>query len=277
MPHLKLRDGAELFYKDWGNPDGEIVTFSHGWPLSADSWETQMAYFAELGYRCIGHDRRGHGRSTQTWHGNNMDTFVDDLEELFKFLNVKNAVMIGHSHGGGEVTHYLGKHGTSRVRRAVLVGAVPPLMVKTPNNPEGTDKAVFDSFRAAMKKDRAQFFLDVATGPFFNFDRDGVEKSEGQIRGWWQQGMNTSFKSAYDCIKDFSETDFTEDLKRIDIPVLVLHGDDDQVVPLAASGAKSAKLLPKGQLKVYKGGSHAIHNINVEEINKDLLEWVQQK
>ena len=183
--------------------------------------------------------------------------------------------MVGHSHGGGEVTHFLGKHGTSRVKKAVLVGAVPPLMLKTANNPEGTDKAVFDSFRAAMRKDRAQFFLDVATGPFFNFDRPGVPKSEGQIRSWWKQGMNTSFKTAYDCIKDFSETDFTEDLKKINIPVLVLHGDDDQVVPIAAAGEKSAKLLPQGTLKVYKGGSHALQNINVEEMNRDLLDWVK--
>lgn len=275
MPYLKLRDGAELFYKDWGSPSGPIITFSHGWPLSSDNWEAQMFFLAEQGYRCIGHDRRGHGRSTQTWTGNNMDTFVDDLQELFEFLDVKDAVMIGHSHGGGEVTHFLGKHGTSRVRKAVLVGAVPPLMVKTENNPGGTDKSVFDSFRAAMTNDRAQFFLDVASGPFFNFNREGVPKSEGQIRSWWQQGMNTSFKSAFDSIKDFSETDFTEDLKRINIPVLVLHGDDDQVVPFAASGEKSAKLLPQGQLKVYKGGSHAIHNINVGEMNKDLLAWIK--
>lgn len=234
-----------------------------------------MAYLAEQGYRCIGHDRRGHGRSTQTWHGNNMDTFVDDLQELFEHLDVKDAVMVGHSHGGGEVTRFLGKHGTSRVRRAVLVGAVPPLMVKTTGNPEGTDKSVFDGFRNAMKKDRAQFYLDVATGPFFSFNRESVPTSEGQIRSWWQQGMNTSFKTAYDCIKDFSETDFTEDLKKIDIPVLVLLGDDDQVVPIAAAGEKSAKLLPKGQFKVYKGGSHAIHNINVDEMNADLLAWVK--
>lgn len=275
MPYLKLRDGAELFYKDWGNPGGAIVTFSHGWPLSSDNWENQMLYLAEHGYRVIAHDRRGHGRSTQTWDGNNMDTFVDDLEELFAFLKVKDAVMVGHSHGGGEVTHYLGKNGTSRFKKAILVGAVPPLMVKTSVNTEGTDKSVFDSFREAMRKDRAQFFLDVPSGPFFGFNRPGAHKSEGQIRSWWQQGMNTSFKSAYDSIKDFSETDFTEDLKKIDIPVLVLHGDDDQVVPIKASGLKSANLLPQGSLKIYKGGSHAIHNINVDEVNKDLLDFIK--
>ena len=275
MPHLKLRDGAELFYKDWGNPKGEIVTFSHGWPLSSDNFENQMFFMANQGYRVIAHDRRGHGRSTQTWDGGNMDTFVDDLQELFEHLDIKNAMIVGHSHGGGEVTHFLGKHGTSRVKKAVLIGAVPPLMVKTTLNAEGTDKSVFDSFRQAMLKDRAQFFLDVPSGPFFGFNRSGAQKSGGQIRSWWQQGMNSSFKTTYDSIKDFSETDFTEDLKRISVPVLVLHGDDDQVVPIQAAGQKSAKILPQGKLKVYPGGSHAIHNINVEEVNRDLLSFIQ--
>lgn len=275
MPFLELRDGAQLFYKDWGNPNGSNVTFSHGWPLSSDNWENQMVFLADRGYRVIAHDRRGHGRSTQTWTGNNMDTFVDDLEELFKHLNVKDAMMVGHSHGGGEVTHYLGKHGTGRFKKAVLVGAIPPLMMKTSTNAEGTDKSVFDSFRDSMKKDRAQFFLDVPTGPFFNFNRPGAKKSEGQIRSWWQQGMNTSFKAAYDSIADFSETDFTEDLKKVNIPVLVLHGDDDQIVPIGASGLKSAKLLPQGTLKIYSGGSHAIHNINIDEVNNDLLKFAQ--
>lgn len=275
MPYLKLRDGAELFYKDWGNRDGPIVTFSHGWPLSSDNWENQMVFLADHGYRVIAHDRRGHGRSTQTWQGNNMETFVDDLLELFKHLDIQDAIMVGHSHGGGEVTRFLGKHGTSQVKKAVLVGAVPPLMLKTETNPQGTDKSVFDSFREAMHKDRAQFFLDVPSGPFFNFNRADVQRSQGQIQSWWQQGMMTSFKSAYDSIKDFSETDFTEDLKRIDIPVLVLHGDDDQVVPIQAAGMKSAKLLPQGKLKVYKGGSHAIHNINVDEVNQDILDFIR--
>jgi len=275
MPYLKLRDGAELFYKDWGNQKGDIVTFSHGWPLSSDNWENQMVFLADRGYRVIAHDRRGHGRSTQTWDGNNMDTFVDDLQELFEHLDIQDAMMVGHSHGGGEVTHFLGKHGTSRVKKAVLVGAVPPLMVKTSVNAEGTDKSVFDSFREAMHSDRAQFFLDVPSGPFFGFNRPGAKRSEGLIRSWWQQGMNSSFKTTYDCIKDFSETDFTEDLKKINVPVLVLHGDDDQVVPIQAAGLKSAKLLPQGKLKVYPGGSHAIHNINIDEVNKDLLEFLQ--
>lgn len=275
MPYLKLRDGAELFYKDWGNPKGPIVTFSHGWPLSSDNWESQMFHIADNGYRVIAHDRRGHGRSTQTWDGNNMETFVDDLEELFAHLNVQDAVMVGHSHGGGEVTRYLGKHGTKRAKKAVLVGAIPPLMLKTSANPDGLDKSVFDSFRHAMLEDRAQFFIDVPSGPFFGFNRSEDKKSEGQIWSWWRQGMNTSFKTAYDCIKDFSETDFTEDLKNIDIPVLVLHGDDDQVVPIQVTGARSAKLLPQGKLKVYKGGSHGIHNINVDEVNQDLLDFIK--
>lgn len=275
MPYLTLRDGAELFYKDWGNPNGAIVTFSHGWPLSSDNWESQMMYLGGHGYRVIAHDRRGHGRSSQTWNGNNMDNFVDDLEELFAHLKVKDAVMVGHSHGGGEVTRYLGKHGTGRFKKAVLIGAVPPLMLKTSVNTKGTEKSVFDSFREAILKDRAQFFLDVPSGPFFGFNRPGAQQSEGQIRNWWRQGMNTSCKSAYDSIKDFSETDFTEDLKKIDIPVLVLHGDDDQVVPIEASGLKSAELLPQGKLKIYKGGSHAIHNINVDEVNKDLIDFIK--
>ena len=242
MPYLELRDGTQLHYKDWGNPKDPIVTFSHGWPLSSDNWENQMVFLAERGFRVIAHDRRGHGRSTQTWSGNNMETFVDDLEELFKHLNVQDAIMVGHAHGGGEVTRYLGKHGTRRSKKAVLVGAVPPLMVKTSTNTEGTDKSVFDSFRESMKRDRSQFFLDVPSGPYFGFNRPGAQKSEGQIRSWWQQGMNTSFKAAYDSIADFSETDFTEDLKKIDIPVLILHGDDDQVVPIETSALKSAKL-----------------------------------
>ncbi|KFY04636.1 hypothetical protein O988_00645 [Pseudogymnoascus sp. VKM F-3808] len=257
MPYLKLRDGAELFYKDWGNAKDQVVTFSHGWPLSSDNWENQMVFLGTQGYRVIAHDRRGHGRSTQTWYGNDINTFADDLQQLFEYLDIKNAMMVGHSHGGGEVTRFLGRHGTSRVNKAVLVGAVPPLMLKSAANPEGTDKS------------------DVPSGPFFGYNRPGVEKSEGQIRSWWQQGMNASFKSTYDSVKDFSETDFTADLKSINIPVLVLHGDDDQVVPIQAAGQKSAELLPQGRLKVYPGGSHAIHNIQTDEVNKDLLDFLK--
>jgi non-heme chloroperoxidase len=275
MPQIKLRDGTELFYKAWGNLSGAMVIFSHGWPLSSDTWENQMIFLADRGYRCIAHDRRGHGRSTQTWAGHNMETFVDDLMELFDQLKIKDAVMVGHSQGGGEVVRFLSKYGASRVRKAILVGTVTPLMLKTQANADGIDKDVFDSFREAMYRDRAQFFLDVPTGPLFNFNRPGVQKSEGQIRHWWKQAMNTSYKSAYDCIKDFSETDFTEDLKRINIPVLLLHGDDDQIVPLQVSSQKSAKLLPRGKLKIYKGGSHGIHNINVDEVNNDILNFIK--
>ncbi|KAF7588405.1 hypothetical protein BBP40_005734 [Aspergillus hancockii] len=265
MPYLRLRDGAELFYKDWGNPHGQIVIFSHGWPLSSDNWENQMVFLGEQGYCVIAHDRRGHRRSTQTWNGNNMDTFVDDVKEWFQHLNIQYAMMVGHSRGGGEVTHFLGKHGTGRVKKAVLVGAVPPRMLKTAANTEGIDKSVFDSSRQVTHNDRAQFFLDVPSGPFFGFNRPGTQESKGQIR---------SFKATYDSIKDFSETDFTDDLQRINIPVLVLHGDDAQVVPIQAAGLPSVKLLPQGKLKIYPGGSHAIHNINIDEVNKDLLSFL---
>lgn len=275
MPYLKLRDGAELFYKDWGNPKAQPVTFSHGWPLNSDNWENQMFHLASQGYRVIAHDRRGHGRSTQTWEGGNIDTFADDLHELFTHLDIKNGMIVGHSHGGGEITRYLGRHGTSRFNKAVLVGAVTPLMVKTASNPKGTDKAVFDGFRSAMRKNRAQFFLDVPSGPFFGFNRDGAEPSQGLVWNWWMQGMMSSFKTTYDSIQDFSETDFTADLKSIGIPVLVLHGDDDQIVPIKAAGERSVEILQKGKLKVYKGGSHGIHNVNVDEVNRDLLEFLK--
>lgn len=275
MPCLTLKDGTEFFYKDWGNPKGQVVTFSHGWPLSSDNWENQMAFLAERGYRVVAHDRRGHGRSSQPWTGNNMDTFTDDLLQLFEHLNLKDVTMVGHSHGGGEVTRFIGRHGTSRVKKAVLIGAVPPLMAKTASNPEGLPLSVFDGFREAMNKNRSQFFLDVPKGPFFGFNRPNAEQSEGLIQNWWRQGMTSSFKSTYDSVKDFSETDFTEDLRKMDVPVLVLHGDDDQVVPFEISGKKSAKLIPNATLKVYKGGSHAIHNINVDQVNNDLLQFLQ--
>ncbi|KAL5343987.1 Alpha/Beta hydrolase protein [Aspergillus crustosus] len=244
-------------------------------PPAPDNWENQMVFLADQGYRVIAHDRRSHGRSTQTWDGNNMETFVDDLHELFEYLDIKDAVMVGHSHGGGEVTRYLGKFGTRCVRKAVLVSAVVPYMLKTPTNPEGTDISVFDSFRASIHANRAQFFLDVPTGPFFGFNRPGANVSEGLIQSWWMQGMTSGYKGVYDCIKDFSETDFTADLRRIDVPVLVLHGDDDQVVPIQAAGEKSVKILRNATLKVYPGGSHALPNLNIDEVNLDLLEFVQ--
>lgn len=234
-----------------------------------------MFFLASHGYRVIAHDRRGHGRSSQPWDGNNMDTYTDDLFELFEHLDLKDVTMIGHSTGGGEVARFIGRHGTARVKKAVLLGAVTPLMVQTAENPEGTPLSVFDGFRSAMEKDRAQFFLDVPTGPFFGFNRPETTTSQGLINSWWQQGMLSGFKSAYDCIRAFSETDFTEDLKKMDIPVLVLHGDDDQVVPIKASAHKAIGLLPQGTLKVYPGGSHALHNVNSEEVNRDLLGFLE--
>ena len=234
-----------------------------------------MFFLGNHGYRVIAHDRRGHGRSSQPWDGNDMDTYADDLYELFEYLDLTDATMVGHSTGGGEVARFIGRHGTTRVKRAVLMGAVPPLMVKTPENPEGTDLSVFDGFRSTMEKDRAQFFLDVPSGPFFGFNRPNATVSQGIINDWWRQGMMAGFKGAYDCIKAFSETDFTEDLMKMDIPVLVLHGDDDQVVPIKASAYKMIELLPKGKLKVYSGGPHGIHNTRIDKVNRDLLDFLR--
>jgi non-heme chloroperoxidase len=235
-----------------------------------------MFFLANQGYRVVAHDRRGHGRSSQPWNGNEMDTYTDDLLELFEHLDLKDVMMVGHSTGGGEVAHFLGRHGTSRVKKAVLVSSVPPLMVKTEANPLGLPIEVFDSFRTSMVEDRAQFFNDVPSGPFFGFNRPNAKVSQGLIWSWWQQGMMSGFKNAYDCIKAFSETDFTEDLEKIDIPVLLLHGDDDQIVPIDASARSGIKLLKKGTLKVYPGGPHALPNICIEEVNKDLLEFLKQ-
>lgn len=274
MPSITTKDGTEIYYKDWGNKSGPTVVFSHGWPLNGDNWENQMFFLANQGCRVIAHDRRGHGRSSQSWDGNNMDTYADDLLELFEHLDLKDVMMVGHSTGGGEVARFIGKHGTKRVSKAVLVSAVPPLMVKTDKNPNGTPLEVFDSFRAAMVKNRAQFFLDVPTGPFFGFNRPGAKTSQGLIWSWWQQGMMCGFKNAFDCIKAFSETDLSEDLKKIDVPVLLLHGDDDQVVPIQASAKEAIKLLPKGKLKVYPGGPHALPNTAVDEVNQDLLDFL---
>lgn len=275
MPTLTTKDGTSIYYKDWGPKDGPIVTFSHGWPLSADAWEAQMFHLASHGFRCIGHDRRGHGRSSQPWDGNHMDQYADDLEELFAHLGVKDAVMVGHSTGGGEVARYIGRHGTKRVKKAVLMGAVPPIMLKTPDNPGGLPMEVFDGFRQKYLEDRAQFFLDVATGPFFGFNRPGAKVSEGAIRSWWTQGMMSGFKNAYDCIKAFSETDFTDDLKKMTIPTLVLHGDDDQIVPIDASAKRSMQFLPNATLKVYPGGSHALGDTSRDQLNADLLAFAK--
>ena len=255
MSPITTKDGTQIFYKDWGS--GQPIVFSHGWPLSADDWDAQMFFFASRGFRCIAHDRRGHGRSTQTWHGNEMDTYADDLMALVEQLDLKNAVHVGHSTGGGEVARYIGRHGAGRakgrVAKAVLIGAVPPLMLKTPANPGGLPLDVFDGFRAALLADRAQFFRDIPTGPFYGFNRPGAKVSQGIIDNWWRQGMMCGVNAAYDCIKAFSETDFTEDLKRFDVPTLIMHGDDDQIVPIGATAMLSSKLVRSAKLKVYPG------------------------
>jgi non-heme chloroperoxidase len=270
---ITTKDGAHIYYKDWGT--GQPIVFSHGWPLTADAWEAQMFFLASNGFRCIAHDRRGHGRSSQPWNGNEMDTYADDLNELFEALDLKNAVMVGHSTGGGEVARFIGRHGTKRVAKAVLMGAVPPIMLKTAANPGGLSMDVFDGFRKAYLADRSQFFLDVASGPFFNFNRPGAKVSQGLINSWWRQGMMSGHKNAYDCIKAFSETDFTEDLKRFDVPTLIVHGDDDQIVPIGASALLSSKLVRNAQLKVYKGGSHSLGDTAKDELNADLLAFAR--
>ena len=267
------KDGTTLYYKDWGS--GPVVSFSHGWPLTSDAWESQMFFLASNGFRCIAHDRRGHGRSSQPWHGNDMDTYADDLEELLSALDVKGATLIGHSTGGGEVARYIGRHGTKRVSKAVLMGAVPPIMLQTEAYPGGLPMSVFDGFRTAYLADRAQFFLDVASGPFFGFNRPGAKVSEGMIRSWWTQGMMSGHKNAYDCIKAFSETDFTEDLKKFDVPTLIIHGDDDQIVPIANSAMLSSKLVKGAQLKIYEGGSHSLGDTSKDRLNADLLEFLR--
>jgi non-heme chloroperoxidase len=269
MSSFTTKDGTQIYYKDWGN--GPVVSFSHGWPLSSDSWEAQMFFLASQGFRCIAHDRRGHGRSSQPWNGNDMDTYADDLNELFTALDLQDVTMIGHSTGGGEVARYIGRHGTKRVARAVLVGAIPPIMVKSPNNPNGLPLEVFDGFRQAYLADRAQFFLDVASGPFFNFNKPGAKVSQGLIQSWWAQAMMSGHKNAYDCIKALSETDFSEDLKKFDVPTLVIHGEDDQMVPITGSSLLSHKLVKNSRLKIYKGGSHGLGDTAKNELNSDLL------
>lgn len=273
MPMIQTAEGVELFYKDWGT--GRPIVFSHGWPLSADDWDTQMLFFLSKGFRVIAHDRRGHGRSTQTATGNEMDTYADDLKVLFEALDLKDAVMIGHSTGGGEVARFLGRHGTSRVSKAVLMGAVPPIMLKTDANPGGLPIEVFDGFRAALAANRAQFYVDVPTGPFYGFNRPGAKVDQGVIDNWWRQGMMGGAKAHWDCIKAFSETDFTEDLKKIDIPVLVLHGDDDQIVPIADSAHLSAPLLPKGVLKMLAGLPHGMATTHADQVNAALLAFIE--
>jgi len=270
MNTITVKDGTTIYYKDWGK--GQPIVFSHGWPLTADDWDGQMLFFGQQGYRVIAHDRRGHGRSTQTWDGNDMDTYADDLAALTEKLNLKNAIHVGHSTGGGEVARYIGRHGSKRVGMAVLISAVPPLMVKTDKNPAGAPISVFDDLRAQYTKNRAQFYKDI-TLPFYGYNRPGAKISEGIREHWWLQGMLGGMKAHYDCIKAFSETDFTEDLKKIDIPVLVMHGDDDQIVPIVAAGPLSAKLLRKSTLKVYPGFPHGMPATNADQINADLLSF----
>lgn len=268
MPTVTTKDGTEIFYKDWGT--GQPIVFSHGWPLTADDWDGQMLHFGNLGYRVIAHDRRGHGRSTQTSGGNDMDTYADDLAAVFEKLDLKDAILVGHSTGGGEVARYLGRHGTKRVAKAALISAVTPLMLKTEKNPTGSPIEVFDGLRAALAANRPQFYKDI-TMPFYGFNRPGAKISEGIREHWWLQGMVGSIKAHYECIKVFSETDTTEDLKKIDIPVLVLHSKDDQIVPIAAAGPMAAKLLKKATLKVYEGFPHGMPTTHADVINADLL------
>ncbi|MFV5440524.1 alpha/beta hydrolase [Acinetobacter oleivorans] len=276
MGYVTTKDSVEIFYKDWGPRDAQVLFFHHGWPLSSDDWDTQLLFFLKEGFRVVAHDRRGHGRSSQVWDGHDMDHYADDVAEVVKHLNIKNAIHIGHSTGGGEVAHYIARHGQENVAKAVLVSAVPPLMVKTESNPEGLPKEVFDDLQNQVLTNRAQFFRDLPSGPFYGFNRPDAKPSEGIIANWWRQGMTGSAKAHYDGIVAFSQTDFTEDLKKITIPVLVLHGDDDQIVPYKTSGVKSAELLPNSQLKIYPGFSHGMLTVNHEVINADLLAFIRE-
>jgi non-heme chloroperoxidase len=272
MRSFTTKDGTSIFYKDWGS--GRPIVFSHGWPLTSDAWDAQMLFLGMHGYRVIAHDRRGHGRSGQTWNGNDMDTYADDVAQLFETLDLRSAVFVGHSTGGGEVTRYLGRHGTKRVSKAVLIGAVPPVMIKSDRNPEGLPKQVFDDIRQGVIGNRSQFYRDLAV-PFYGYNRPNVKTSAGVIDAFWLQGMLGGIKPQYDCIKQFSETDFTEDLRTIDIPVLVLHGGDDQIVPIHDSAMKAAKLLRKSTLKIVPGGSHGMCVTQADQINQALLEFIE--
>ena len=275
MAMFTTKDGTQIFYKDWGPKDAQPIVFHHGWPLSSDDWDAQMLYFLSHGFRVIAHDRRGHGRSTQTDTGNDMDTYVADVIEFTDHLNLKNAVHIGHSTGGGEVARYAARAKPGRLAKAVLVGAIPPVMVKSAKNPNGTPMEVWDGFRSSLAANRAQFYLDIASGPFYGFNREGAKIYPGTIQNWWRQGMIGGAKAHYDCIKAFSETDFTEDLKVISVPTLVMHGDDDQVVPIADAAELSIKLLKHGQLKVYKGYPHGMLTTHADVLNPDLLAFIK--
>lgn len=273
MGTITTRDGTEIYYKDWGT--GPVVVLSHGWPLNSDSWEAQMMFLASNGYRVIAHDRRGHGRSSQPWSGNEMDTYADDLAQLLDQLDVRGAALFGFSTGGGEVARYIGRHGTARVAKAGLIAAVPPLMVQTEANPGGLPLSVFDGIRAASLADRSQLYRDVASGPFFGYNRPGAKASQGVIDAFWMQGMMAGHKNAYDCIKAFSETDFTEDLKKFSIPTLILHGDDDQIVPVDAAARASARLVPHAKLVIYPGAPHGITDTHKEQLGADMLAFLR--
>ncbi|MCE5985562.1 alpha/beta hydrolase [Pseudomonas sp. 5FOS] len=275
MSYVTTKDGVQIFYKDWGPRDAPVIHFHHGWPLSADDWDAQMLFFLAHGYRVVAHDRRGHGRSSQVWDGHDMDHYADDVAAVVAHLGIQGAVHVGHSTGGGEVVRYMARHPADKVAKAVLIAAVPPLMVQTPDNPGGLPKSVFDGFQAQVASNRAQFYRDVPAGPFYGYNRPGVDASEGIIGNWWRQGMIGSAKAHYDGIVAFSQTDFTEDLKGITQPVLVMHGDDDQIVPYENSGLLSAKLLPNGTLKTYQGYPHGMPTTHADVINADLLAFIR--
>ncbi|MGF6591822.1 alpha/beta fold hydrolase [Pseudomonas sp. 2835] len=275
MAFVTTNDGVEIFYKDWGPRDAEVIFFHHGWPLCSDDWDTQMLFFLAQGYRVVAHDRRGHGRSSQVWDGHDMDHYADDVAALVKHLGVQKAVHVGHSTGGGEVIHYIARHGQERVAKAALLAAVPPLMVQTASNPGGLPKSVFDDLQAQLAANRAQFYHDIPSGPFYGYNRPGATPSQGVILNWWRQGMMGSAKAHYDGIVAFSQTDFTEDLKKVTVPVLVMHGDDDQIVPYDNSGPLSAKLLGNGTLKTYKGFPHGMPTTHADIINADLLAFIR--
>ena len=274
---VTTQDGVELYYKDWGPKNGQVVMFSHGWPLNSDSWESQMQFLAEKGYRVIAHDRRGHGRSSQPWDGNDMDHYADDLSAVIKALKVKDVTLVGFSTGGGEVARYIGRHGTKLVKKAAMISAVPPIMVKTEWNPNGVPMSVFDGIREASNKDRSQLYLDIASGPFFGFNREGAKPSQGMIQSFWRQGMMAGAKNTYDSIAAFSATDFREDLAKFDVPTLVVHGDDDQIVPIETTGKASAALIKNAKLIIYKGAPHGLADTHKEQLNQDLLNFLQAK